>query len=327
MSAHSSVIDFHAHFVPDFYRDAAVKAGYGNPDGMAGFPHWSVDEALAMMDRCGVAVAVASVSSPGVHFGDDAAARHLARSVNEFSATVRDEHPDRFAFLASLPLPDVEGALAEIDHAYDVLHADGVTLKTNARGLYLGDPAMEPVLDALDQRRALVVLHPTSPPGWEAVSRGWGRPMIEFPFDTTRAVADLLLRGGLIRHPGIRMVVPHGGGALAAFADRIDEFTRIFAVADGPDVAGQLRNLYYDLAGFPVPRQLPSLLAMTDPSHLLYGTDWPWTPEPVIAAATSGIQASPLLDQDQVTAMMTTNGLPLLDRFGADESASSDPAA
>ena len=103
MSTQRQVIDFHAHFVPDFYRDAATEAGYGNPDGMPGYPRWSVDEALRTMDRNGIAVAVASVSSPGVHFGDDAAARRLARGVNEFSASVVDEHPDRFAFLASLP--------------------------------------------------------------------------------------------------------------------------------------------------------------------------------------------------------------------------------
>jgi 6-methylsalicylate decarboxylase len=316
MPAHSPVIDFHAHFVPDFYRDAATGAGYGEPDGIAGFPRWSVDEALGMMDRNGITVAVASVSSPGVHFGDDTAAGQLARRVNEFNAGVTGKHPDRFAFLASLPLPDVEGALAEVTYACDVLHADGVTLETNARGLYLGDPAMEPVLDALDQRHALVVLHPTSPPGWEAVAQGWGRPMLEFPFDTTRAVADLLLRGGLVRHPRIRMVVPHGGGALAALGDRIDLFTRIF-VDGAPDVADQLRNLYYDLAGAPVPRQLPALLELTDPSHLLYGTDWPWTPETVVTALTAAIRATPLLDHDQIAAMMTTNGLPLLDRFGA----------
>lgn len=316
MPARSSVIDFHAHFVPDFYRDAAAGAGYGNPDGIAGFPHWSVDEALSMMDRNGITVAVASVSSPGVHFGGDAAARHLARIVNEFNAGVVAKYPDRFAVLASLPLPDIDGALAELTYAYDVLHANGVVLETNARGLYLGDPTMEPVLDALDQRQALVVLHPTSPPNWEAVSQGWGRPMIEFPFDTTRAVANLVLRGGIARHPSIRMVVPHGGGALAALGDRIDLFARIFIEGGDPGVTGQLRNLYYDLAGAPVPRQLPSLLALTDPSHLLYGTDWPWTPEAAITALAAGIGATPLLDQDQIAAMMTTNGLPLLDRFG-----------
>lgn len=316
MPAHSPVIDFHAHFVPDFYRDAATGAGYGEPDGIASFPHWSVDDALGMMDRNGITVAVASVSSPGVHFGDDTAARQLARRVNEFNADATGKHPDRFAFLASLPLPDIEGALAEITYAYDVLHADGVVLLTNARGLYLGDPAMDPVLDALDRRHALVVLHPTSPPSWEAVSLGWGRPMIEFEFEITRVIADLLLRGGIARHPHIRMVVPHGGGALAAVADRIDAYARIFTGPGNPDVAGQLRNLHYDLAGAPVPRQLPSLLALTDPSHLLYGTDWPWTPEAAITAITAAIKATPLLDQDQIAAMMTTNGLPLLDRFG-----------
>jgi 6-methylsalicylate decarboxylase len=316
MSAQSSVIDFHAHIVPGFYRDAAVAAGVNSPDGMPGFPDWSADAALAMMDRNGIELAVASVSSPGVHFGDDAAARRLARAVNEFNADLAARHPERFAFLASLPLPDVDGALAELAYAFDELHADGVVLKTNARGLYLGDPVMDPVLDALDQRGALAVLHPTSPPNWEQVANGWGRPMIEFPIDTTRAVADLVLRGGITRRPRLRMVVPHGGGALGALADRVAGFARIFAPGDDrPDVTGQLASLYYDLAGAPVPRQLPSLLALADPSHLLYGTDWPWTPEPAVSAFTGQIKATPLLAEDQVMAMMTTNGRPLLPRL------------
>src|SRR5580693_6656679 len=117
MPAHSPVIDFHAHFVPDFYRDAATAAGYGEPDGIPGFPAWSVDEALGMMDRNGIALAVTSVSSPGVHFGNDAAARRLARRVNEFSAGMAERYLDRFAFLAALPLPDIEGALAEVAYA------------------------------------------------------------------------------------------------------------------------------------------------------------------------------------------------------------------
>jgi predicted TIM-barrel fold metal-dependent hydrolase len=314
--AQGSVIDFHAHIVPGFYRDAAIAAGVTSPDGMPGFPDWSTDAALAMMDRNGIALAVASVSSPGVHFGDDAAARRLARAVNEFNAGLAAQYPERFAFLASLPLPDTDGALAELAYAFDELNADGVVLKTNARGLYLGDPVMDPVLDALDQRGALVVLHPTSPPNWEQVSRGYGRPMIEFPIDTTRAVADLVLRGGITRRPRLRMVVPHGGGALAALADRVSGFARVFAAdGDRPDVTGQLASLYYDLAGAPVPRQLPSLLALADPTHLLYGTDWPWTPEPAVTAFTGAIKATPLLAEDQVIAMMSTNGWPLLPRL------------
>ena len=99
------------------------------------------------------------------------------------------------------------------------------------------------------------------------------------------------------------------------FADRIDGFARIFAEPATPTWPGSSGTCYYDLAGAPVPRQLPSLLAMTSPSHLLYGTDWPWTPEAAITALTAGIKATPLLGQEQITAMMTTNGLPLLDRF------------
>ena len=110
------------------------------------------------------------------------------------------------------------------------------------------------------------------------------------------------------------MVVPHGGGALA-LGDRIDPFARIF-VEGALAVTGQLRNLYYDLAGAPVPRQLPALLELTDPSHLLYGTIWPWTLEAAVTALAAGIKATPLLDNGQITAMMTTNGIPLLDRFG-----------
>jgi len=139
--------------------------------------------------------------------------------------------------------------------------------------------------------------------------------MIEFPFDTTRAVADLVLRGGITRHPNIRLVVPHGGGALTVLADRVGGFARTFGGTDQPDVVGQLRNLYYDLAGFPVPRQLPSLLALTDPSHLLYGTDWPWMPEAAVTALAVQIRATSLLGSDELAALMTTNGLPLLDRF------------
>jgi hypothetical protein len=99
--------------------------------------------------------------------------------------------------------------------------------------------------------------------------------------------------------------------------DRIDDFARIFSGAGNPDVTSQLRSLYYGLAGVPVPQQLPSLLAITGPSHLLYGTDWPWTPEAAITTITAGIRATLLLEQNQIAAMMTTNGLPLLDRFGA----------
>lgn len=116
------------------------------------------------MDRLGIAKAYLSISCPGVSFGDAAAARDLARRVNDEGARLKRAHPDRFGFFASTPLPDVETALAEIDRAYDELGADDIVFETNFQGMYLGDAPLTPVYDALDRRAAVLFLHPTSPP-------------------------------------------------------------------------------------------------------------------------------------------------------------------
>ncbi|GAA1689296.1 hypothetical protein GCM10009745_37920 [Kribbella yunnanensis] len=156
-----------------------------------------------------------SIPSPGVHFGDDFRARVLARRVNELAA-------ERSSFLASLPLPDVDAALAELDYAYDVLHADGIILLSNVTGLYPGEPSWEPLWRALNERSAQVLLHPTSPPQWRQVALDRPRALIEFPFDIARAVTDLTLTGVLTRHPDIRFTISHGD-LLGCLADRIDE--------------------------------------------------------------------------------------------------------
>ncbi|WP_299541358.1 amidohydrolase family protein [uncultured Streptomyces sp.] len=274
------LIDVHAHFVTDSYVARARKAGHHLPDGVPAWPSWSARDHLALMDRSGIETAVLSVSSPGVHFGDPASARALAREVNEDGAAVVRDHPGRFGLFASLPLPDVEGALAEIGHAFDTLGADGVVLETNTEGVYLGDPRLEPVFAELDRREAVVFLHPTSPVCWEKSALGRPRPMIEFIFDTARTVTDLLFAGTLDRHPRLKVIVPHCGGALPVLADRINGFMKLFLPGeqDAPDAVAQLGRLYYDLAGPAFPRQLPALLNLAAPDHLLYGSDYCWTP-------------------------------------------------
>jgi len=215
------VIDLHAHFLPPEYVAAAERAGHLRPDGLSRWPEWSVQQHLAAMDASGIEKAILSVPSPGVHFGDDFRAQVLARRMNEAAAAL--DH-DRFGFFASLPLPDVEGAAAEVDYAYDVLHADGVVLLSNAGGLYPGDPSWEPLWRTLNDRSATVLLHPTSPPQWRQVALDRPRPMIEFPFDIARAVADLALTGVLTRHPGIRFVVVDGE-LVAPLVQRIERFS------------------------------------------------------------------------------------------------------
>ncbi len=306
MSGRTGLIDVHAHLVPDAYRDALVEAGHSQPDGFPLIPAWSSEEHVAVLDQLGIATALLSISSPGVHFGDDEAARALARAVNEAGREAVTRHPGRFGLLASLPLPDVDGALAEIAYALDHLEADGVALLTHAHGCYLGDAALEPVMEELDRRAARVFIHPTSPPCSHLTSLGRPRPMIEFLFDTSRAVTNLVLNGVVARHRAIEWIVPHAGATLPMLADRIAAFRTVLPDVDpAADVIGDLARLHYDLAGFPLPRQLDALLAIATVEHLHYGSDHPFTP--VHAAADRVQQLASVGDETALLDHLTAN--------------------
>ena len=114
-------IDVHIHFLPDYYREALVAAGHPKPDGMPKIPDWSEAEALKTMDRLEIATAMLSVSSPGVHFDDDQAARQLSRQLNDTAAQLVHRHPDRFGFFAVTPLPELLSSLLQVadkDHLH-----------------------------------------------------------------------------------------------------------------------------------------------------------------------------------------------------------------
>jgi predicted TIM-barrel fold metal-dependent hydrolase len=291
----SGLIDVHAHHLPDFYVQEATAAGHAHPDGMGGWPSWSVRDHLELMDRNGIETAMLSLSSPGVHFGDDKAARLLARRVNEYTAELARDHRGRFGTFVSIPLPDVDGALEEIAFAFDELGADGVALLTHTHGVYLGDARLEPVFAELDRRGAVVYLHPTSPVCWEQSSLGRPRPMVEYIFDTARTVTDLVMAGVLTRHPNLRVIVPHCGGAVPVLADRINEFMRLFLPAGtspAQDAVQQLQGLYYDMAGTAFPRQVSALLKLVDPDRVLFGSDYCWTPPPLADAHIAAIDAA-----------------------------------
>ncbi|HEY1832633.1 MAG TPA: amidohydrolase family protein [Acidimicrobiales bacterium] len=281
-------IDVHAHYLPDRYRAALQQAGHEQPDGMPWLPEWSAREHLAAMDRLSIATSLLSISSPGVFLGDGTTAADLAREVNEDGRRTVIEHPGRFGLLASLPLPDVDAAMAEIAYCCDHLDVDGFVLLTNVGGTYLSNASFGPVFGELDRRRARVLLHPTSPACWEHTSFARPRPMLEFFFDTTRTVVDLVLNGTVADNPNLTLIIPHAGATLPLVADRVAAFGRL--LAPGVDVLGDLGRLHYDLAGFSA-RQLDPLLALTTVEHLHYGSDLPFTPEPVVAEAAECVDA------------------------------------
>jgi predicted TIM-barrel fold metal-dependent hydrolase len=291
-------IDVHAHFIPAFYRQALIDAGLSKPDGIRGIPEWDEASMLGLMDQLGVATAMLSISSPGVHFGDDSKARALSRRINEEARRLADAHPGRFGSFASLPLPDVQGALEEAVYALDTLRADGVVFESNQHGMYLGDPKLDSLYAELDRRRAVIFVHPTSP-ACDCSSRlraSYPQPMLEFIFDTTRSISDMVLSGVLKRYPNLRVIVPHAGAALPMLTERIELLLPLLGQGgDAVSMRTAMRTLHFDLAGAPVPEMLGALLQVADPSHIHYGSDYPFTPADSCNALLK-IETTPLLD-------------------------------
>jgi predicted TIM-barrel fold metal-dependent hydrolase len=286
-------VDVHSHYLPVPYQKALADAGIHSTDGGFPVPAWSAEDHLRSMSQRGVACSMLSVSSPHVQFVDPSRQAGLAREVNEAGAQVCSDYPGKFGLLAVLPLPDVAASLAELAHAYDTLGADGVGLETNARGLYLGDPSFLPLFDELERRKATVFLHPTSPRCFDQFGMGFPAPMIEFPFDTARTVTSLIYHSTLVSRPNIKVILSHGGGALPLLVSRIAGLAQTPIVSPRPEkgaaeVLEQVRRLYFDLALSATPMTLHALLQVTDLSHLLFGTDFPWAPAPSIDGNTMG---------------------------------------
>ena len=287
-------------FLPDFYAAALRAAGLYRPDGMPAIPRWSEELALSVMDGLGIDVAVISISSPGVHFGDEVAAHKLATRTNQEAARLQRDHPSRFGWFASTSLPNMQAAIAEASTALDEQGADGIVVETNQQGMYLGNPKLEPFYKALDSRKAVLFVHPTSPKceGCSSLTLGYPEPMLEFMFETTRTITNMLLSGVTLRYPNIRVIVPHAGAALSVLAGRVDLQMPYFEASSprtSPNLHGELKKLYYDLAGAPLPELLGALLQVADPHHILYGSDWPYSALTLCTDVTRKLDETPLL--------------------------------
>ena len=273
-----------------------------------------------MMDRQGIATAVTSVSAPGVHFGDDAAARDLARRCNELSAKLVADHPTRFGAFAVLPLPDVKGALLELEHALDVLRLDGVVLLgSQSDGRYLGDPRFDDLMVELDRRGAVAFVHPAVPKSSESLPLDIPGAAIEFTFDTTRAALNLVWNGVVDRCPNVRFILSHAGGAIPYLAYRISLIGGLpqarARMPQGPLVA--LKRFHYDTALSASPLPLRSLQELVPPEQILFGSDFPFAPELVTRASVDGLASYPGFDAAARARVERANALALLPRLAA----------
>jgi predicted TIM-barrel fold metal-dependent hydrolase len=313
-------IDVHAHFLPDFYCEALAQAGLATVDGGMPIPAWSAAAALEVMDRQEIATAMVSLSSPSTHFLPQSERGALCRQVNEAGAELVRTHPGRFGYFASLPMPDVEAALAEIAFAFDRLGVDGVILETHSDGAYLGAPQFAPIFAELNRRAATVFLHPTSPACFEQLGLGRPAPLLEFPLDTTRSVVDLIYSRRLQENPDLKVIVPHGGAALPALAARVAAFANLPFINPRPlseaEVFETLETLYYDVALSGHPTALGGLRAIAPIGQILFGSDWPFTPEIGVARNIHQLAASGLGEAD-LRAIARENAVRVFPRLAA----------
>lgn len=314
----TDAIDVHHHIVPGFYREVLAADGLLNPVPGVEYPHWDVEASLAMMQRQGIATAVVSVSVPGVTLANEGSSAALARRLNECMAGLIADHPGRFGAFAAIPMHDVTAALKEMRYALDTLELDGIGLFTNYRGVYLGDPVFDALLDEVHQRGVVVHVHPAVPPAAEQPTFGLPASLYEFTFETTRLAAQLLYNRTLERYPDLRMILSHGGGAVPYLAQRLTYGSVIMpdlADREPTDPIGSLQRLYYDLAMSGSPYSLPSLRAFVPASQVLVGTDFPFMPAWSSEDGARQILAHPGYTDDDLRQVARGNAEALFPRF------------
>ena len=290
------MIDVHHHMFPPVLLAALEASRLTRVGGEPVTTSWTPEQSLSFMGRHAIESAVLSVPTPLPTY-DFAARVNLAREINEYGRATAARWPSRFGFFATLPLPDVTAAVGEARRALDGLNASGVALLTNHEGVYQGDSRLDPLYAELNAREAVCFVHPAVP--WED-----GGPLdsplptvqasvLEFPFDTTRAITNVLVSGVLSRFPRIKFLFTHAGGCVSSLAGRMIDrrpLVAAYAAAHG-DVptsrlesmlaeaqhaaARQLATLHFDVALSSDEQALTALTQLIPPTQLLLGTDYP----------------------------------------------------
>lgn len=277
-AARRSVIDVHHHFLPPLFARAASANGVLNP-ALRGL---DAARSLEEMDRNGVATAILSIPSPGAGVSGPALAPRVARDANEFAARMVADHPGRFGWCATLPLPDIASSLSELAYALDVLHADAVHLWTNYGDFWLGDARLGPLLSDLNRRRAVVYTHPTTPGCCGKLVPEIPVTVIEYGTDTARTIASLVFSGMASQYPDIRWVFSHAGGSMPALVERFTFQARALAAAGTAarilpnGVEAELQRFYYETAQSTAAPTLAALVRVARKEHILFGSDYPY---------------------------------------------------
>ena len=281
-------------------------------------PAWSVDEAFELMDPYDIATACSPCRRPACTLptrGEEAdAVRARAREVNESTARVAQEHPRRFGFFATLPLPDVDGALEETAYAFDGLGAVGVILLANIHGA-LSRGARGRRRSSPSSTAAARSSSCTRPSSLGPRIDGMPPFAADFLLDTTRAAYRLVRAGIPRRHPGLKIILAHAGGFVPYASHRLAVAMTAETHTIAVRAARRLRELLLRHGTLREPGGVPSLLAFAKPGHVLFGSDWPFAPAVAVDCFTRALDAYADLDAAGHAAVDRNDAAALFPRF------------
>ena len=327
-SASPSRIDVHAHYAPPAWVrviDAEKSRGvFGNADIVGAFKDWTPSKSIEQMDRAGVATSIVSITTPGVWFGAKEspveATRQLARQCNDYGARMAADFPGRFGLFATLPLPDVDGSLREIEYALDTLKADGFGLLTHYSEIYgeklLGDPAFTPVFEELNRRKAIVYVH-------RKIST---EPNEIFGWDVHRSILSLLKSTGTSiraqsgyapRYPDTRFIFCDAGGTMPFLIERGIAPTKaagIPAAAADSSLLNELRKFHYGTGRSNNVGTMTTLKRIMPVSQILFETDYPFAQ---VADEAKGLQECGVFNAEELRAIYRENALTLFPKYRA----------
>ena len=271
-------IDVHHHHSPP-----ALRTGPQGP-GRGGYGPWTPELSLQMMDKYDIAVSMLSMTQMGnILYDGTEKSRVAVRLGNDYGAKVMSDHPKRFGLFTSVPLPDIDGVMNEIEYGYNALKCDGIAILTNDnKTRWPGDPYFEPMWQELNRRNAIVYMHPLAPPCCTNLNDSVPTAMNEYDFDITRACTSILVNGVLHRYPNVKIIIPHSGGTMPMIAGRIKDRYPTDAkhaeyIPNG--VITELQKFYIDVAHATFPYPMAAMLKFAHPDRILFGTDF--SPEPM----------------------------------------------
>src|SRR5882672_7669668 len=274
MASLSKIIDVHSHIITNLGSQAPTDK----------LPPWSIEQSMSLMDANGIAASVLSLPDSADHATGPEACQ-LARRINEQLAESGSKHPTRFGAMATLPaLAATDGLLEEMAYALDTLKLDGVATSTSVDDIYLGHTRQQAQFEEMNRRCVTLFVHPVPARASRSVDLGIDVSILEFMFDTTRMLTNMIFSGARNRFSKIKIISTHGGGTIPYLMTRIETLEEVFGPGKGrpqlspSDIREGLASFYYDLTAATSPAQLFALQQMVPISHLLMGFDNPFMP-------------------------------------------------